>query len=173
MTSFEQHLVRQMVFSKSTWGPGARTLGVLDHLKKEIEEVEQSNGSAVEWVDVAILALDGLTRQLWASSEYSQSADSVAATAVNMIIGKQGRNEVRTWPSWHDSDPDKAMERVVPKDAARAALDYAKDSQYDGDHHKMWVIDQMVRQITGDQYDAWVKEFEEANLTTWDTGIAP
>lgn len=29
------------------------------------------------------------------------------------------------------------------------ALEYAKDGQVDGEHHKAWVIDQMVRALTG------------------------
>jgi len=29
------------------------------------------------------------------------------------------------------------------------ALKYAEDGMYDGAHHKMWVIDQMVRALTG------------------------
>ena len=39
----KQHLIRQMAFSKATYGPGTRTNGVLDHLSKEIEEVRESN----------------------------------------------------------------------------------------------------------------------------------
>ena len=60
----KQHLMRQMAFSKSTFGSGTRTAGVLDHITKEIEEVRESGGSAEEWVDLVILAMDGLTRQL-------------------------------------------------------------------------------------------------------------
>jgi hypothetical protein len=29
------------------------------------------------------------------------------------------------------------------------ALEYAKDGQNDGEHHKAWAIDQMVRALTG------------------------
>lgn len=47
----------------------------------------------------------------------------------------------------------------------------------DGDHHKTWVIDQMVRALTGNEYDAWVKaarKGEEGPETyDWDVGIAP
>ncbi len=61
-----------------------------------------------------------------------------------------------------------------------AALDYAFSyGQIDGDHHKTWVIDQMVRQLTGDGYRSWVKEYggdvnEEGDPEyIWDTGVAP
>lgn len=56
----------------------------------------------------------------------------------------------------------------------RAALDIARSfGQLDGSHHKMWVIDQMVRQLLGDEYDEWVKHYEEGGEYTWDSGIAP
>lgn len=43
---------------------------------------------------------------------------------------------------------------------------------HDGAHHKDWVIDQMVRALTGDQYEAWVAETCEMTLEQredWDT----
>lgn len=43
----------------------------------------------------------------------------------------------------------------------------------DGDHHKAWVIDQMVRHLTGDNYDGWVRVYESGGTYKWDTGIAP
>ena len=47
----------------------------------------------------------------------------------------------------------------------------------DGDHHKMWVIDQMVRALTGNKYDEWVKEHNKGedgpDTYEWETGIAP
>ena len=39
-------------------------------------------------------------------------------------------------------------------------------------HHKAWVIDQMVRALTGKGYDAWVEE-RKAGGYDWDVGIAP
>ena len=49
--------------------------------------------------------------------------------------------------------------------------------QIDGSHHKSWVIDQMVRALTGDKYEEWVTEYkkgEDGAVTfEWDEGIAP
>ena len=50
-----------------------------------------------------------------------------------------------------------------------------------GDWYKMWVIDQMVRALCGDEegYEKWVSEYESAfdnehyEFYKWDTGIAP
>ena len=45
----------------------------------------------------------------------------------------------------------------------------------DGDHHKAWVIDQMVRALLGsdESYTAWVKEVNGEGDYRWETGIAP
>ena len=63
---------------------------------------------------------------------------------------------------------------------SRALAYAARFGQIDGDHHKAWVIDQMVRQLTGDEYEEWVKEYEGPDpdidpeeTYEWDTGIAP
>lgn len=43
----------------------------------------------------------------------------------------------------------------------------------DGAHHKQWLLDQIVRELTGDGYERWVVEWEGAGPWEWDTGIAP
>ena len=109
----KQHLIRQMAFSIATYGPGTRTNGVLGHLTKEIEEVRESNGSADEWVDLVILSLDGLTRQLSFCNEQDQriaTASEIAERACAMIVGKQDRNENRNWPDWRTMSANKAIE---------------------------------------------------------------
>ncbi len=108
----KQHLIRQMAFSHATFGPGTRTDGVIDHIKKELEEVREGGGDSAEWVDVVILALDGLTRQLSYCNGERATPETVAEIACNMIVGKQGRNEARNWPDWRTADRDKAIEHV-------------------------------------------------------------
>ena len=54
--------------------------------------------------------------------------------------------------------------------AVKAAADWG---WIDGGHHKMWVIDQMLRILLADRYEEWVKEFENGGEYEWDTGIAP
>lgn len=110
--NLEQHLLRQMAFSHATFGPSTRTDGVIDHIRKELVEVKESGGSAAEWVDVVILGLDGLTRQLAYCNGERRDPKLVAHDAVSMLEGKQGRNEARTWPNWRTSDPNKAIEHV-------------------------------------------------------------
>lgn len=112
MTDLKQHLIRQMVFSRATFGPGERMNGVLDHIAKEVEEVRRAGGDSSEWIDLVILSLDGLTRRLWASSDYRKTADEIAEEACRMIVGKQAKNERRNWPDWRTADPSKAIEHV-------------------------------------------------------------
>lgn len=58
------------------------------------------------------------------------------------------------------------------------ALDIAmRYGSYDGGHHKMWAIDQIVRALTGKNYEAWVRkacagEFGP-DTYEWDIGIPP
>lgn len=68
--------------------------------------------------------------------------------------------------------PEHDAERIEL--ALEAALSYG---QTDGAHHKMWVIDQMVRLLTGDRYEQVITEYcagEDGPETyAWDEGIAP
>lgn len=47
----------------------------------------------------------------------------------------------------------------------------------DGDHHKTWVIDQMVRKLAGDNYDKIVAEAKSGedgpDTYEWGVGIPP
>lgn len=93
------HLHRQIAFSERTFGPGARTAGVCDHIRKELIEVQESGGSLAEWVDVIILALDGAWRS-GATPEHIAEA----------VQAKQCKNEGRKWPDWRTQDQTKAIE---------------------------------------------------------------
>lgn len=108
----KQYLIRQMAFSHATFGPGTRTNGVVDHILKELAEVKAANGAADEWVDVVILALDGLSRQLAYCNGERADPERVADLACSMILGKQTRNEARKWPDWRTASQDRAIEHV-------------------------------------------------------------
>lgn len=66
----------------------------------------------------------------------------------------------------------KEKERI--ESALQIAWSYA---QIGGKHHKMWVIDQMVRALCGstEKYVDWVKTYEtpitDEECYVWDTGI--
>lgn len=47
----------------------------------------------------------------------------------------------------------------LSKDKIVRALDLIREyGGHDGAHHKDWVLDQVVRVLTGDDYEAWVAE---------------
>jgi len=103
---FTSHLSRQAEWSARTFGPGSRAAGVVDHIRKELTEIEADPGDLKEWIDVVILALDGA----WRSG--ATPAEIVAALAA-----KQQKNEGRSWPDWRTADPSKAIEHDRSKDA--------------------------------------------------------
>ena len=74
---------------------------VLDHLRKELVEIENNPTDLEEWIDVVMLALDGAWR---AGYEPHEIADQLSA--------KLYKNEVRTWPDWRLSAPNKAIEHI-------------------------------------------------------------
>lgn len=105
LTAFDlnEHIHRQREFSERTFGPGKRLAGVIDHIRKELVEVEQAAAAGEptlpEWVDVILLALDGAWRTGATPLEISAA-----------IAAKQARNEARKWPDWRSADPGKAIE---------------------------------------------------------------
>lgn len=97
------HLRRQQAFSEQTFGPGPRTAGIVDHIRKELREIEASPADLSEWIDVAILALDGAWRA-------GHTPEQIAAA----LVAKQTKNEQRTWPDWRTHPSDTAIEHVKP-----------------------------------------------------------
>jgi len=95
------HLYRQSGFSLKTFGPGPRVEGVVDHIRKELVEVEESNGALSEWVDVIILAFDGAWR-----------SGATPEQIIEAVVAKQEKNEFRAWPDWRTAEPGKAIEHV-------------------------------------------------------------
>ena len=47
----------------------------------------------------------------------------------------------------------------------------------DGSHHKQWVIDQVVRALTGESYEMWVSAYcdgeDGPDTYEWDDGVMP
>lgn len=99
------HLGRQREFSLKTFGPGQRTAGVCDHIRKELVEVQEAadfgDATLPEWVDVIILAFDGALR-----------TGATPEQIIEAIVAKQARNEARRWPDWRTAAPGKAIEHV-------------------------------------------------------------
>lgn len=94
------HLTRQREWSRATFGPGPRTKGVCDHIRKELREVEAEPEELSEWADVIILGFDGAWRAGWEPEDI-----------LNAILLKQWVNEGREWPDWRGHE-DQAIEHV-------------------------------------------------------------
>jgi hypothetical protein len=83
------HLHRQKAFSLKTFGPGIRTEGVVDHIRKELAEILACPEDLMEWIDVVLLGLDGAWRS-------GAAPEQITAA----LAAKLAKNEARAWPDW-------------------------------------------------------------------------
>lgn len=117
-TCLHAHLRRQIAFSTRAFGPNDRWRGVVDHIKKELTEIEASPYDVEEWIDVALLALDGAWRSLAATREMTPA--EMARKVVETLDAKMTKNENRDWPDWRTADRTKAIEHDRSKDRGTA-----------------------------------------------------
>ncbi len=103
--TIETYFARQIEWSRETFSPDERTRGILDHIRKELAEIEAKPHDLSEWIDVVILAMDGFWR-------HGGTADDLLPA----LLAKQRKNMARQWPDWRTAPKDRAIEHV------RAAL---------------------------------------------------
>lgn len=96
-----KHIQKQRNFSLKTFGPGERTIGLIDHINKELDEIKATPEALEEWVDVILLAIDGAWRVGHTPYEIAQAIET-----------KQAKNEKRIWPDWRTAEPGKAIEHI-------------------------------------------------------------
>jgi len=99
---------------------------------------------------------------------------------INVLDLTEGEMQefIKKWSQVTDSvtqDVTKIFTRVDADTRISDALDVAFNlGAVDGLSHKAWVIDQMVRRLTRDDYDRWVEKWKDGSGTyEWDEGIAP
>lgn len=115
---FTAHLERQREWSSKTFGRSARAAGIVDHIRKELAEIEAAPADLGEWIDVAILALDGAWR-----------TGATPEQIIAALEAKQAKNEARKWPPLSEQAEDKATEHdraadgVLGPDTPRRAFD--------------------------------------------------
>lgn len=102
------YLIRQWEWSRRTFGDGKRTLGIIDHIRKELREVEAQPADLSEWIDLAILAMDGYWR-------HGGKPEGFMAD----LQAKQDRNFARKWPE--PTSEDVAVEHVRSSERALVA----------------------------------------------------
>lgn len=83
----------QINWSIITFGKGMRTLGIVEHISSELDEIKENPEDLSEWVDVIILALDGAWRAGHSPKEIS-----------NALQEKQKINFERSWPTPESED---------------------------------------------------------------------
>lgn len=110
------YIARQRTWSADTFGSGDRTQGVLDHIRKELGEIEENPDDLEEWIDVIILALDGAWRRGYSPQRI-----------VDALAAKQLKNMQREWPDWREAAPDQAIEHV--RDAEVYGTGFMKGGQ--------------------------------------------
>lgn len=147
-----EHIERQRAFSLRTFGPGARTAGVVDHIRKELAEVEAAPDDLSEWADVIILAFDG-----------AQRTGADPQVILDAVLAKQERNEGRTWPDWRTQPTDRAIEHDRSPDAPASSDDPVSAPE--------WAVEKAARTL-------WIGEQESdkdraAAARYWDDASIP
>lgn len=103
-----QFLRAQIEWSTATFGPGNRTEGLIDHVRSELDELWHAPSEADElgeWIDVAILALDGAWRCGYTPEEVCRA-----------LLAKAERNRRRGWPDWRTAAPGRAIQHLTEGD---------------------------------------------------------
>lgn len=88
---FTSYYRDQVEWSLATFGPAPRTAGIIEHARKELREIEQRPYDLMEWIDLAMLALDGFHRH-----------GGDPTMALELFRRKQAKNFKRIWPDWRE-----------------------------------------------------------------------
>jgi Protein of unknown function (DUF550) len=108
---FTEFLHRKIEWSRRTFGPDQRTHGLSDHIRKELEEIEQNPADLEEWIDIILLAIDGAWRS-------GASPEDIVA----MLMAKAQRNELRSWPDWRRLTENDPIEHIRESDVSQHDL---------------------------------------------------
>ncbi len=98
--NLEEYIFDHIKWSYETFGPGRRTVGLSEHIKKELNEVAENPTDVVEWIDIVILGIDGAWRSI-AGDETTLSDERVQNLARIICFEmkvKQNANILRLWP---------------------------------------------------------------------------
>lgn len=99
-------------WSQTTFGDGRRTKGLLEHIRRELEEVSAKPDDLVEWVDVVLLAFDGFWRHGGKPEEF-----------LDAVRAKYEVNQARKWPPPAPEDQPNHHVKETPAPQAATTLD--------------------------------------------------
>lgn len=91
-------MARQIDWSKRTFGPDRRTLGITEHIALELDEIKAEPDDLEEWVDVMILGFDGAWRTGHSPTEILEAYER-----------KMNKNFARKWPKYEQGSEDQAI----------------------------------------------------------------
>ena len=115
---FIEYFVRQSEWSANTFGHGTRTQGIVEHIRKELDEVLAKPHDLEEWIDLTMLAMDGFWRH---------GGDPRAI--VDHLQAKQAKNFAR---KWHKPEDGRAVEHVRDTEPAAPPVPQAP--------RRMWLV---------------------------------
>ena len=100
-------------WSLATFGPGRRTTGLLEHIRRELDEVAEAPDDLVEWVDVVLLAFDGYWRHGGTPEGF-----------IDLVRYKFGVNQARKWgPPAPEDQPNAHVKETPPAPALNPGAD--------------------------------------------------
>jgi len=109
MFDLATYLYAQKIWSERTFGPGDRRMGVIKHIRKELNEVKKAeDGSTdllMEWVDILILAFDGARR----------SGFSPEMIIQGLVLKDLINQKTKAWPDWRKMGKDEPIEHIRNK----------------------------------------------------------
>jgi hypothetical protein len=85
-------LIKHRKWTRAAFGPGKRTEGVINHLKKELKEIRNNPSDLEEWIDLILIAFDGAKRQGHSTYKIIQTMQ------YKFFINSQKR----AWPDWRN-----------------------------------------------------------------------
>ncbi len=141
-------LRRLRLWSAETFG-GQRPVGILDHLRKEVEEIAEDPTDVNEWVDAILLALDG-----------AMSTGHTPKEVIRAVHEKMTVNEKRDWPAPDPANADKAVEHIgddAPSEAhdrLRVFVDGWKE--WSASMSTAWMVDE-----SGKRHEVLLEDLEQ------------
>lgn len=96
------YIEKQIEWSKVTFKDHPNIDSILDHIRKELKEIEQNPTDPYEWIDLIILAIEGA----WRIANLSEHGIE------QYLIQKQLINKQRNWPDVTTFPKGKAIEHV-------------------------------------------------------------
>ena len=100
---FADYMRRKNAWSIETFGPTQQVSGVLNHIRKELDEVAADPGDVIEWADLIMLATDGAYRA-------GHSPDDICSALEAKLVICRARN----WPDWQTLSHDQPIEHIKP-----------------------------------------------------------